>query len=75
MTVASVVVYFNMERSDEEIVHCINSCWPEFPFGIPDIRRPSGEKMREILLRFLKTFISGNYQLPNVSSHYQLVFF
>jgi len=56
-----------MERSDEDIVECIKSCWPEFTFNVADIRRPIGDKFRDILFLFLKTFNSGNsgnYQLP-----------
>ena len=59
-----------MERSDEDIVECIKSCWPEFTFNVADIRRPIGDKFRDILFLFLKTFNSGNsgnYQLPGVS--------
>ena len=59
-----------MERAcDEEtlrIVNCVNSCWPEFTFTHGDIRKPTGDKFRELLLRFLTGFLGGNYQLPNV---------
>lgn len=58
------------ERVDEEvgrIVNCINSCWPEYAFTYLDIRKPSGEKFRDILGRFLKGFLGYNYQLSNVS--------
>jgi len=58
-----------MERAcDEEtlrIVNCVNSCWPEFTFTHGDIRKPTGDKFRELLLRFLTGFLGGNYQLPN----------
>ena len=57
----------SLDRSDEEIVACINSCWPEYGFNVADIRRPQGEKLHEVLIRFLKIFNSGNFQLPNVS--------
>lgn len=59
------------ERQEEEIsriVNCINSCWPEVPFTYVDIRKPSGEKFRDVLSKFLKGFFVCNYQLPGVSS-------
>ena len=66
-----------MERAcDEEtlrIVNCVNSCWPEFTFTHGDIRKPTGEKFRELLLRFLTGFLGGNYQLPNVCFHNLLI--
>lgn len=58
------------ERQDEEIiriVNCVNSCWPDYPFTYVDIRKPTGEKFRDVLGKFLKGFLGGNYQLPGVS--------
>ncbi len=60
----------NSERQDEDvvrIVNCINSCWPEYSFTALDVRRPCGEKFRDVLGKFLKGFLSCNYQLPSVS--------
>ena len=59
-----------LESKDEEIVrivNCINSCWPEYPFTYADIRKPTGEKFRDVLGKFLQGFLGGNYQLPTVS--------
>ena len=60
----------NSERQDEDvcrIVNCINSCWPEYSFTALDVRRPCGEKFRDVLGKFLKGFLSCNYQIPSVS--------
>ena len=56
-----------MDEDVTRILNCVNCCWPEIPFTHNDIRRPTGEKFRELLRQFLKSFIVGNYQLPNVS--------
>ncbi len=65
------------ERVDEEvgrIVNCINSCWPEYAFTHLDIRKPSGEKFRDVLGRFLKGFLGYNYQLSHVSLVFSFFF-
>jgi len=57
-----------MERAGDEelarVVNCVNSCWPEFAFTYADVRKPTGEKFRELLFRFLTAFL-GNDQLQN----------
>ena len=49
-----------MDDDVTRILNCVNSCWPEIPFSHNDIRRPTGEKFRELLRQFLKSFIVGN---------------
>ncbi|XP_046640134.1 tropomyosin-like [Daphnia pulicaria] len=61
-----------MESKDEEIVrivNCINSCWPEYPFTYADIRKPTGEKFRDVLSKFLQGFLGCNYQYPAINMH------
>lgn len=55
------------EEDVERIVNCINSCWPDSSFTYMDIRKPCGEKFRDVLKKFLKGFLGGNYQLPTVN--------
>lgn len=58
------------DRIDEEsarIVNCINNCWPEYSFTYSDLRKPTGEKFRDILMVFLKGILPTNYQLSSVS--------
>ena len=58
-----------MDEESARIMNCVNSCWPELTFTITDLRKPTGDKFRELLLLFLKGIIGGNYQLPGVSNH------
>ena len=58
------------DRVDEEstrIVNCINNCWPEYSFTYSDLRKPTAEKFRDVLLKFLKGIVGVNYQLSSVS--------
>lgn len=57
-----------LEDDIARIVNCINSCWPDYPFTYVDIRKPSSEKFRDVLSKFLKGFLGCNYQLPGVNS-------
>lgn len=63
------------EEDVERIVNCINSCWPDSSFTYMDIRKPCGEKFRDVLKKFLKGFLGGNYQLPTVSKLWFLAFY
>lgn len=49
------------------VVNCINSCWPEFPFTQNDMRKPTSEKFREVLLKLLRGVLGTGYQLPSVN--------
>ena len=58
------------DRVDDDvsrIMNCVNSCWPEFSFTYMDFRKPSGEKFRDILGKFLQGFLGCQYQIPSVS--------
>lgn len=66
------------DRVDEEsarIVNCMNNCWPEYSFTYNDLRKPTGEKFRDVLVKFLKGILGVNYQLSSVCPatvvHYQ----
>ena len=56
-----------MDDDVTRILNCVNSYWPAISFTHNDIRRPPGEKFRELLRQFFKSFIIDNFQLPNVS--------
>ena len=45
-----------MERPDEEIYEFVNGMWPDLGFTVVDLRKPNGERFRQLLICFLELF-------------------
>lgn len=55
-----------MDEESARILNCTSNCWPEHSFTYNDLKKPTGEKFREILMLFLKGILTSNYQLSSV---------